>query len=507
MIRLEMPQIYPVACHTDNIGVGSTFVAVKGQKEDGVQYIMQAVHKGATKVVVERTAHIPDDVYAAIMRSNVHLIYVDFARKALAELSAQALDYPAKKLKLVAVTGTKGKTTSSFLLEHILKTAGYKTALLSTVKNKILDQEFKTNLTTQHPDYLHNFFALCVQAGIEIVIMEVAAQATSLHRVAGLEFDGLIFTNFDQEHAEFYATMDEYFAAKCDIIKLLKPHAPLLLNADDVQVSALAAQYPQALLFGLKNAAQYKGAILNSGIDRLAMEVFKYDTMPDSLPPVRIEKGHQPTAHGLPINQSSYMSGYLKIECSSLVGTYNAYNVLGVTSLCLELGLSHESIAQGLRSFKSVPGRLEKYILPNGASCFIDYAHNPSSYQAVLGMVRELTPHLIVVFGCGGDRDKSKRPLMGAIAAQYADLVIITSDNPRSEDPQIIIDEILQGIPCDKQCKVVCDPDRERAIIKAYAHSKSYSVIMLLGKGPDEYQLIGNQKFHFSEKAIVQALQ
>jgi UDP-N-acetylmuramyl-tripeptide synthetase len=506
-VLLQMPDIYPVACHTDNIGAGSTFVAIKGQKEDGVQYIMQAVHKGATKIVVERSAQIPDDVHAAIIRSKVQLVYVDFARKALAELSAHALDYPAKKLKLVAVTGTKGKTTSAFLLEHVLRTAGYKTALLSTVKNKILDQEFKTNLTTQHPDYLHNFFALCVNASVEIVILEVAAQATSLHRVTGLELDGLIFTNFDQEHAEFYASMDEYFAAKQDIIKLLKPGAPLLLNADDAKVSALAQKYPHALLFGLHGSAHYKGSMGNSSIERLSMEVFKYEKMTDSIPPMRIEKNHEPLVNGFLVKQSLHMAGYYKAECSALVGTYNAYNVLGVMSLCLELGVAPELILEGLLSFKSVPGRLEKYILPNGASCFIDYAHNPSSYQAVLGMVRELTPHLIVVFGCGGDRDKSKRPLMGAIAAEYADLVILTSDNPRSENQQAIIDDIMEGIACDKHCKIVCDLDRERAIIKAYAHSKSNSVIMLLGKGPDEYQLIGSQKFHFSEKAIVQALQ
>ncbi len=506
MQMFQMPQIYAVACHTDNIAPGSTFVAIKGQKEDGIGYIIQALHKGATKIVVERTAILPDDVHAAIAKANAQLIYVYSARKALAELSAQALNHPAKQLKLFAITGTKGKTTSSFLLEHVLKKAGYKTALLSTVKNKILDQEFKTNLTTQHPDYLHNFFALCVQAQVEIVVIEVAAQATSLHRIYGLEFEGLIFTNFDQEHAEFYATQEEYLAAKLAILKQLKPGAPLLLNADDIKVSDIKTHYVSALLFGLKNIAEYNAAVVNSGVDVLSLEVFHNQYKTNSLPPSVIEKGHISMHNGMQVQTSLQLHDYLKITCPALVGTYNAYNLLGVAALCMEIGIDKKIISAGISTFKSVPGRLERYTLPNGANCFIDYAHNPSSFRAVLSMVRELTPHLIVLFGCGGDRDKSKRPLMGAIVAEYADLIMLTSDNPRSEQPQHIVNDILEGISCDKQHKVFCDLNREHAIIKAYAHSRSNSVIMLLGKGPDEYQIVGNQKSYFSEKKIVQSL-
>lgn len=506
MQKLLFPEIYPVACHTDHVGPQSTFVAIKGDNKDGVHYIITALHKGATKIVVERTAQIPEDVQAAITRSKVQIIYVDSARKALAQLSAAAADYPAKKLKILAVTGTKGKTTSSFLLEHVLKTAGYKTALLSTVKNKIGEQEFVTALTTQHPDYLHNFFSLCVIAGVEIAVMEVAAQATSLHRVDGLEFDGLIFTNFDKEHAEFYATTQDYFDAKKAIIQQLKPQAPLIINADDEKVAALAIEFEQAKLFGLENAANYKGIIASSAVENIKLEVFISALMPNSLPPVRCEKEHRPQMNGNPIAQSNYISDYMQIECASLVGNYNAYNILGVVGLCKELGISSPKIIEGIARFKTVPGRLEKYRLPNGACCFIDYAHNPSSYQAVLSTIRNLTPHLIVVFGCGGDRDKTKRPLMGAIAAEYADLIIITSDNPRSENPQTIAHEIMQGIACDKQSKVLCDLDREHAIIKAYAYSNAQSVIMLLGKGPDEYQLIGNQKIKFSEAGILKSL-
>ena len=474
---IMMPQMYKVACHTDHVGVGATFVAIKGMKDDGIHHIKAALEKGATTIVVEKTSVIPSDILSLISEKQAELVYVVNARAALAELSAQAAGYPAHKLRIVGVTGTKGKTTSSFLLEHILKSAGLKTALLSTVHNKILDVTVPTNLTTQHPDYLHNFFTLCVQNSIDIVIMEVAAQATSLHRVDGLQFDGLIFTNFAQEHGEFYPTMDEYFAAKVAIVAQVKSGAPLLLNADDERVAALSKTYVQALLFGIKNmSSNYLSVIRSNGLGMLKLQIV--------------------------VDQFNDFA----VDCSSLLGDYNAYNILGVASLCLELGLSPEAIANGISTFGCVPGRLERYQLPNGANCFIDYAHNPSSYQAVLSMVRTMTPQLIVVFGCGGERDATKRPLMGAIASEIADLVILTSDNPRSENAQDIVNDILVGIDEAKRAQVICELDREQAIKTAYAHSKAGSVIMLLGKGPDEYQLIGKQKLPFSEKTIVQSL-
>ncbi|MDR3550359.1 MAG: UDP-N-acetylmuramoyl-L-alanyl-D-glutamate--2,6-diaminopimelate ligase [Candidatus Babeliales bacterium] len=475
-MNLVMPSIYPVACHTDNVGHDSTFVAIKGQREDGTRYIIDALQKGASTIVIEDDVLLPDEILGAIDVAQAEVVRVANSRLALAQLSAQAANYPARKLRILAVTGTKGKTTSSFLLEHILRNAGYKTALLSTVKNKIGNQEFKTNLTTQHPDYLHNFFALCVDAQVEYVIMEVAAQATSLHRSAGLAFDGLIFTNFDQEHAEFYPSMQEYFAAKVALIDQLKRGAPLLFNADDAWVGPLARHYQGSLQFGIAtDDVDYHTTICGNTLDKLELVITN--------------------------KKKSY-----NFECPSLIGAYNAYNVLGVVALCKEIGLSDQQIAQGLSSFVAVPGRLERYALPNGASCFIDYAHNPSSYQAVLSMMRSLTDNLIVVFGAGGARDKTKRPVMGAVAAQIADVVILTSDNPRTEDPQMIVQDILAGISEDNMHKVICDLDREQAIKKAYAQSKAGSVIMLLGKGPDEYQIIGDKKTYFSESAIVKEL-
>jgi len=224
---VNLPTIYPVACHTDHVGPGSIFVAIQGFKQDGVRYIQQALEKGATEIVVQDDAELSD------LPLGVHAHKVSDTRKALAELSAQAAGYPAKKLKIIGVTGTKGKTTTVYLIEQVLKTAGYKTARLSTVNNAILDRENKAQLTTPQPDYLHQFFKRCVQEDVEYVVMEVAAQALSLHRVHGLQFDGVIFTNFSQEHGEFYDSMEDYFAAKCTIFEQINPGSPVLVNADD----------------------------------------------------------------------------------------------------------------------------------------------------------------------------------------------------------------------------------------------------------------------------------
>jgi UDP-N-acetylmuramoyl-L-alanyl-D-glutamate--2,6-diaminopimelate ligase len=471
MKTIAMPTIYPVASHTDNVGVGSTFVVIKGNKQDGVQYIMLAIEKGASRIVIQKDLVLPVAIEAALKNNAVDLIRVEDTRKALADLSAQALGYPAKKLKILAITGTKGKTTSTFLLEHILRSAGYKTALLSTVKNMIDGCSLKTNLTTQHPDYLQVFFDLCVTSGIDYVVMETAAQAFTLHRTAGILFDGVIFTNFEREHSEFYATIEDYFAAKSMIFKQLKPGAPVLVNADDSWCQKLIAQY-KVTTFGLTSLS----------VDYLAKE----------------NSDHLCTI--------SWQSGEQVIEAPSLVGRFNIYNVAGVFGLLHKLGVDADTIAMALRSFTSIPGRMERYVLPNGAVSFIDYAHTPASFTNLLSLLRSMTDNLIVVFGAGGDRDRTKRPIMGKITSELADIVILTTDNPRTEVAETIADEIMVGVDAGHQHKILRILDREEAICKAYDLSKSGSIIALLGKGPDEYQIIGDAVIPFSEKTILKSL-
>lgn len=470
---ISLPSLYPVTCHTDHVGVGSTFVVIKGYTHNGSAFIPLALKNGAKTIVVEHTMELSESLIKLIAEHNAQIVRVENSRQALATLSAQAAGFPAQQLKIIGITGTKGKTTTTFVLEHILRTAGYTTALMSTVKNKIMDQDFIAPLTTAQPDYLHQFLKVCVQEKVEYVVMEVAAQALSLHRVDGIEFDGIIFTNFALEHLEFYTSMDEYFAAKCRIFKQCKKDAPALINADDPQIASLNSYSP----------------IITYGWSPKANVIIQH--VKDSV-------------HALDCTISwNNLSFDLKVP--ALMGTFNIYNVVAALIMATYCKVSIPQVLQAVQTFMGVPGRLERYALPNGAVCIIDYAHNPLSYEQVLSMLRQLTQDLIVVFGAGGNRDASKRPIMGALATRYADKIILTLDNPRTEDPVDIINDIEQGII--EKYKVVHELDREKAIQKAYAFSKKGSIIALLGKGPEQYQIIGEQKIPFSEKKVIHGIQ
>ncbi len=474
MMHLEFPTIFPVTSHTDHVGVGSTFVVVQGTKKDGVDYIAQAITKGATKIVIQEDVVLSPELLVLMQQRNVSLQRVANTRLALAQLSAQALNYPAKKLNIIGITGTKGKTTTTFVLEHLLKTAGFATARLSTVGNRILDTEYSTSLTTQQPDYLQMFLHLCVQAGVTHVIMEVSAQALSLHRVEGIEFDGVIFTNFSQEHGEFYPTLQDYFSAKLLIFDQLKKTGAAFINVDDEHGRNILRDHKNFSSFGLNNNAHVSAEVV------------------------------QATQQGIQF-AVRYNNQTLLVSCPTLIGVYNIYNVLGAAALAHSYGVSFETVAQALLTFTRVPGRMERYQLPNGAVCVIDYAHTPSSFHAILHTLRHMTDHLIVVFGCGGDRDPIKRPQMGRIAAECGDLVFITSDNPRSEELATIIEQIKSGVAHEHAEKVVCEYDRAQAITRACAASKAGTIIALLGKGPDEYQEVRGVKTFFSERQIIQS--
>lgn len=463
-----MPSIYPVACHTDNVGSGSTFVAIKGYKHDGVRFIAHAIERGATRVVIQHDVFLDDATQQLIRKNKTECLRVSDTRAALADLSAQAAGYPARKLTIFGITGTKGKTTSAFILKHVLDTAGYATALLSTAGNCIADTTFTAPLTTQQPDYLHQFFAQCVQANVTHVVMEVAAQAVTLHRVRGITFAGVLFTNFAREHAEFYESQRDYFAAKAALLH--QSDGPSVVNADDLWCQQLKHQ--KLVTFGIDTqTADYR-----------AQDIQQRDGIVCT------------------INDTN-------ISCPELVGRYNVYNLLSVTALAHACGIAYSTMQRAAKTMRPVPGRMQQYKMPNGATFIIDYAHNPSSYEQLLSMLRELTPHLIVVFGAGGGKDVGKRPIMGDIAVRHADLVVLTSDNPRNEDPYAIMDTIEAGVPADVRYKIVREVDRERAMQCAYDNARDGSIIAVLGKGTDEYQIIGDATMPFSEHAIIMKLQ
>jgi len=467
-----IPKILPVTCHTDYVGEGSTFVAIKGSQLDGISFIPLALQKGASRIVVEQDSELSPDILAKINSHNSKLIFVKNTRKALSELSAAAWGYPAKKLNIIGVTGTKGKTTTTFLLNHILFNSGYKTAMVSGVRNNIAGKNYSASLTTPLPDYIHAFLYKCVQEKVQFVILESSAQALSLYRLYGIEFSGIVFTNFDSEHAEFYSSMSEYFEAKIRILDQLKASGYAIINADDKWLSGIKLK-DNLYTFSLnKNNVNYVIKVKKNDISGIDLE---------------IQQGQKTYNFGTP----------------NFFGEFNAYNLAGAVCLLLAFGLESLKIFRALGKYMYVPGRMEKHNLSNGAVAIIDYAHNASSFSQVLPVLKSISKNLIVVFGAGGDRDKTKRPIMGNIAASIADQVILTSDNPRSEDPQDIINQIQSGISSEYKNKVICEPDRAKAIKLAYSLCQPGDVIAILGKGPDEYQMVGNTKFFFSDKQII----
>ncbi|MCK4517431.1 UDP-N-acetylmuramoyl-L-alanyl-D-glutamate--2,6-diaminopimelate ligase [Candidatus Babeliales bacterium] len=464
-----MPQTFPVTAHTKYVGPGSMFVAVKGHLLNGEDFISQAIEHGATKIVLDKTS---EQLVKKFACDGVEFIFVDDCRKSLAELSAQALGYPAKKLSIIGVTGTKGKTTTTFLVEHVLREAGYKTALLGGVKNKILDESEKSDLTTHGADYLQMFFTECLKRGVTHVVMEVSSHALALDRLHGIEFDAVGFTNLAWEHIDFHETMFKYFQAKSRIFEQVKKDGVIVINTDD-KWGALAA----------KKLANKKVISLGSSF---SIEKNNLDGLR-----INLKNGCKPDV--------AESEDWNKLEVPKLFGKFNAYNIVMAVKLCEQFGISFEKINKALKIFSGVPGRLQKHVLKNGAVAFVDFAHNSSSMKSVLSALRFLTNHLIVVFGCGGDRDKAKRSKMGRIASMYGDEIIVTDDNPRHEDPLAIRQEILKGVVDKKSDSVTCVPDRHEAIAHAVACSRDGSIIAILGKGHEEYNLVRGKKYNFND--------
>lgn len=465
--------IYKVGSHTNNIGPGSTYVAIAGTKANGLDFIEQALEKGANRIVVQRLL-VTDAIKKLCKKYQAEVLLVDDARIALAELSAQAYDYPSRKLSLLAVTGTDGKTTSCYLLYNILRQAGKKVALLSGVQHIVGDEILEADLTTEKPDYLHYFFHLCVQQGIQYVVLEVSAQAHTLNRIDALQFDGAIFTNLAQEHGECYQTFDEYFAAKLAILKHNRPNAPLVTNVDSEWGLKVKKYFAHARTSGFKSGADYQVNVLQCAANKQLLE--------------------------LKLN-----GRWLHLE-TPLIGNYNAQNIAGVAALADMLGVDDTAIQAGIAGFAGAPGRLERYQLANGALAIVDYAHTAQAYQAVLPMLKKQARKLFVVFGAAGGKDKAKRPMMGKLAVAYADMVVLTMDNPRQEDPEHIVQEIMRDMTSYEKASVFKELDRAQAIRLAYEYSKAGDVIAIFGKSLEQVQIIGFDRVPYSDVAVVRSL-
>lgn len=460
------------------VGAGSTFVAIEGKKESGTAYIPLAIERGAARIILQKNVCIEPKIILCIQESGVQCEYVENSRETLATLSAQAFNYPADKLCLIGITGTKGKTTTAWLTWHLLHAQGYKVALISTVHNKIGAVQLPSvGLTTPHPDYLHTFFATCVQQGITHVVIEVAAQALSLHRLDTINFDLILLTNFSHEHSEFYASQGDYLRAKEQLFVHRKPGALALICTDTPEFEQFKDRYPNCLTVSSSDKnADYYWRLTHSAQNGLNGTLAVKNT-------------------------NTYQLN------APLLGAFNGINSACALALVDQLnGLAVKSFNDSLNAltkFTGVPGRAEFFTLSNGALCCIDYAHNPASIQSILTALKPLSRKLIVVFGAGGERDALKRPLMARFAMQLADIVILTSDNPRSENPADIIAQMRAGVIDEESGQLLTEIDRAKALQLARSLSSAGDLIALLGKGPDHYQLINGVKYPFNEREII----
>lgn len=468
---INLPSVYPVTGHTDFVGEGTTFVAISGTKLNGLDFIPLALQKGAKKIVIQGDTVVSPDLKILILGYQAELEYVSDCRKALSEMSAQALNFPAKKLKIVAVTGTKGKTSTCYMAYHMLQALGKKVALISTVEKRIGLDLVNVSLTTPLPDQIQMFLYECVQRGIEFVVMEVSAQALTLQRVEGIEFEAGVFTNFSHEHLEFYKDLPEYFAAKKLLVSKIKNSENMFINVDDAHGEILMREFLNCSSFSLQD----QSATIYGNVDQKSDENI-----------VQIKIDQQMYEIFLP-----------------LLGVFNIYNLLGVVGLLYALKINLNDAKWSLKALPYVPGRMEQYHLKNGSRCFIDYAHNPSSFEAVLSTLRTMTSHLIVVFGSAGNRDKQKRPIMGSIAQKYCDVVILTSDNPRDENPIEIAKDVEVGFEKNISFEFYKELNRVKAIELGYELTKPGSIVAILGKGRDEYQIVGGLTFPFKERSII----
>ena len=451
------------------------FVAIKGADSDGHTFVGAAVERGAKVVVLENDAILPDSYF---MHAGVVKIVVPDSRKALAVLSANYYGHPSKSMKLIGVTGTNGKTTTTHLVRSICETAGMKTGLVGTIEYRIGDEIIPATHTTPESLELNQLLATMVKHGCSAATMEVSSHALQQSRVYGLDFDAAVFTNLTQDHLDYHGTMASYFQAKKILFDGLRPTSHAVTNIDneygETIVSSTAAG---RLTYSVDRDADVRASKIRLSVDGTQFEI-------------------------------AHSSGTTSIS-TPLVGRFNVYNILAAFSAGVALNIPTQTICQGVEHVQNVRGRFEKIRSPQGWTAIVDYAHTPDALNQCLHTIREVLPSenrgkIITVFGAGGDRDKSKRPLMGAVAGTLSDLVVITSDNPRTEDPASIIEEIIHGLP--KGTKFIREMDRRAAIHKAVHLAEPGDVILIAGKGHEDYQVIGTTRSHFSDREEVEEL-
>ena len=457
--------------NSKNIKEGDMFVAIKGFSVDGHKYINDAIKAGAKVVMVQEGC----DLKAISLPEDVTLIMAKDTREALAICSCNFYDNPSRKFKLIGVTGTKGKTTTTFMIKEILEKAGHKVGLIGTIATYINGKMIsESSRTTPESLELQKTFADMAEAGVEYAVMEVSSQSLKLHRVDGCNFDIVVFTNFSEDHIseKEHPNMEDYFNSK---LKLFEMCDNGIINVDDLQVSKVPKLFPNS-------------TIMTYGIDNYCEILAKDITITNSYVDFRVKVSDR--------------NERVKVD---IPGRFSVYNALAAICVAKKLGVPSDKVIEALADIK-VPGRSEMVPNKKEIPIMIDYAHSPESLQNILSAVKSYTRGKVIsVFGCGGDRDKAKRPIMGEISGRIADFTFITSDNPRTEEPEEIVREIEEGIKKTKgNYKVVVD--RTEAIKEAINMATKLDIIVLAGKGHEPYQEINGKKYPFDERVIVKEI-
>ncbi len=451
-------QISGICYNSLKVKKGDIFVAVRGYVSDGHKYIRSAVEGGAVAVAVEE---IDESI-------SVPQIVFESTRETLADLSAVFYDHPSKKFKLIGVTGTNGKTTTTYLVKSVLESLGHKVGLIGTNQNMVGDRILKSERTTPESLELQELFAIMAREGVEYVVMEISSHSLYLSRVRNCNFEVGAFTNLTRDHLDFHETMDNYAEAKAILFGMCKKG---VINIDDAYADKIAQNASCSVkYYGVKTPCDFKAEDIvcrDKGVD------FKVD------------------------NEQIYMP---------VPGEFSVYNALCAISICDALGVDISRCRDALRDIDGVKGRAEIVPIDAPYTVMIDYAHTPDGVDNIISTVKGFCKgRIITVFGCGGDRDRTKRPIMGEIAGRLSDISVVTSDNPRTEEPMAIIEEILVGIrPTDAKFEVV--ENRRDAIEYAMSIAEVDDIVLLLGKGHETYQILGHDTIEFDERKIVREI-
>jgi UDP-N-acetylmuramoyl-L-alanyl-D-glutamate--2,6-diaminopimelate ligase len=463
-----------VAYDSRKVAAGALFVAIPGFKQDGRKFAADALGRGAAVVVAEGADPLPGSAAARVL--------VPSSREALARLADAYHGHPSRRLSVIGITGTNGKTTTSLLVEALLGAGGRPTGVIGTIQYRVGDQAEAASQTTPEALELQALLARMVEARVGGAAMEVSSHALSLSRVDGIEFDVAVFTNLTQDHLDFHKTLEAYRDAKARLFGLLarsrKPRRAAVVNVDDPAGAAMicaaeADPRVRILTFGLRTPALLRPRRWESGMDGITLEV--------------VTPG-----------------GEVAIT-SALVGEHNVMNLLGAVGVGLALEMEPAQIGRTLSGVATVPGRFERVEAGQPFLVVVDYAHTPDALENVLATARKLLKpgaRLGVVFGCGGDRDRGKRPIMGGIAARLADRAWVTSDNPRSERPEAILAEIETGIPATAAGRHESVADRRRAIQGAVGWAREGDVVVIAGKGHETYQIVGSEVLPFDDREV-----